>query len=46
MGDEEENTVVRKPGFFEEEWWEQYWQDMPEFVQDNKGPWKSAIVHF
>ena len=28
------------------EWWEEYWQDMPEFVQEDQTASKSIIVHF
>ena len=28
------------------EWWEEYWQDMPEFVQEDQTSPKSIIVHF
>ena len=28
------------------EWWEEHWQDMPEFVQEDQSPYKSVIVHF
>ena len=26
--------------------WQEFWQDMPEFVQEDQEPWKSVIVHF
>ena len=26
--------------------WEKHWQGMPEFVQEDKQPYKSIIVHF
>lgn len=32
--------------FDKKEWWEEHWQDMPEFVQDDLMPFKSIIVHF
>lgn len=32
--------------FFEGEWWEAEWQDMPEFVQEEKGSYRKLIVHF
>jgi hypothetical protein len=28
------------------EWWEEHWQDMPEFVQDDMEPFKTVHVHF
>lgn len=28
------------------EWWEEEWQDMPEFNQKNCKPWKSINIHF
>ena len=34
-------------GFFDiPEWWEDDWQGMPEFVQDDRGPYKTIYVHF
>lgn len=30
----------------EPEWWEEYWQNMPEFVQEDQTSYKSVIVHF
>lgn len=29
-----------------DEWWKSEWKDMPEFIQDEKRPWKSIYVHF
>ncbi len=29
-----------------DEWWKVEWQGMPEFIQDEKRPWKSMYVHF
>lgn len=29
-----------------EEWWEEHWQGMPEFVQEDLMPWRSITVHF
>lgn len=26
--------------------WRRYWKGMPEFIQDDLGPWKSLVVHF
>ena len=28
------------------EWWEEHWQDMPEFKQEDLNAWKSIVVHF
>jgi hypothetical protein len=28
------------------EWWEEHWQGMPEFVQEDLTPWKSIAVNF
>ena len=28
------------------EWWEEHWQDMPEFNQKDLTPFKSIYVHF
>jgi hypothetical protein len=41
-------TKKEKPkGFFElPERWEDEWQGMPEFVQDDRGPYKTIYVHF
>lgn len=30
----------------EPEWWEEYWQGMPEFIQEDQTSYKSIIVHF
>ena len=30
----------------DKKWWEDEWQDMPEFVQKNLQPFKSIYVHF
>ena len=27
------------------EWWEDEWQDMPEFVHEDQTSWKAVIVH-
>lgn len=32
--------------FEEDEWWEEPWQGMPEFKQDDLEPFKSILVHF
>lgn len=29
-----------------QEWWEDYWQDMPEFIQEDKSPYRTIKVHF
>lgn len=29
-----------------DEWWKVEWQGMPEFIQEDKLPWKSMYVHF
>lgn len=29
-----------------EEWWEESWQGMPEFVQEDLSPYKTIMVHF
>lgn len=31
---------------WEGEWWEEHWQDMPEFCQEDLMPFKSITVHF
>jgi len=37
----------KKQGFFNlKEWWEDDWQDMPEFVQEDQSQFKSLIVNF
>ena len=28
------------------EWWEEYWQDMPEFNQKDLTPYKTIYIHF
>ena len=28
------------------EWWEEHWQGMPEYVQEDRMPWKTLPVHF
>lgn len=28
------------------EWWEPYWEGMPEFIQKDLHPWKTINVHF
>ena len=28
------------------EWWEEEWQGMPEFVQEDLSPYKTIMVHF
>jgi len=28
------------------EWWEEHWQDMPEFQQDDQTAYKQVIVNF
>jgi hypothetical protein len=28
------------------EWWEDEWQDMPEFVQENLKPFRTVYLHF
>lgn len=28
------------------EWWENYWRDMPEFVQEDLQPLKSLLINF
>ena len=28
------------------EWWEEHWQDMPEFVQNDEMPFRTIKVHF
>ena len=30
----------------DKKWWEDEWQDMPEFIQENFMPFKSIYVHF
>ena len=32
--------------FEEEEWWEEYWQDMPEYVHQNLKPERTLYLHF
>ncbi len=31
---------------FDNEWWEEHWQDMPEFNQDDETPIKTIYIHF
>lgn len=38
LGEDEEE-------FFAEPW-EEHWQDMPEYEQEENGPWKTINVHF
>ena len=26
--------------------WQEHWQDMPEYVQEANGPWKTIKIHF
>jgi len=39
-------------GFFEKKemkikkWWEEYWQDMPEFIQEEKDSYAKIIIRF
>ena len=28
------------------EWWEDEWEGMPEFVQEDLSPWRTIYVHF
>lgn len=28
------------------EWWEEHWQGMPEFVQDDLSPFRTIMLHF
>jgi len=35
-----------KKGFNIPEWWEEEWQGMPEFVQEDQTPYSSIMVHF
>lgn len=32
--------------FEQKEWWENYWQGMPEYKNQDLGPWKQVIVSF
>lgn len=32
--------------FNKDEWWEKYWQGMPEYIQEDLTSFKSIIVHF
>ena len=37
----------KSKGFFDiKEPWEEHWQGMPEFVQNDKTPYKTILVHF
>ena len=39
--------ICEMEGFFNiPEKWEEEWQDMPEFVQENKLPFRTIYVHF
>jgi len=31
---------------WEGEWWEEHWQDMPEFVMEDELPFSSIMIHF
>ena len=33
-------------GKYDEEPWEEHWQDMPEFVQNDETPYKQVVVNF
>ena len=35
-----------QPFFEMPEWWEEHWQGMPEYIQENKLAYKSLIVSF
>ena len=39
--DDKQRTLFDIP-----EWWEEHWQDMPEFKQEDLTPYKSIYVHF
>jgi hypothetical protein len=28
------------------EWWEEHWQGMPEYINNDSSPYKSIVVHF
>ena len=32
--------------FEKKEWWEDEWQDMPEFIHEDQTPYSSLMVHF
>jgi len=32
--------------FEEKEWWEDEWQDMPEFIQKDLQPYQTILLHF
>ncbi len=36
----------QKDLFNKGEWWEDEWQDMPEFVQEDQSPFKQLIISF
>ena len=41
MKDDKQETLFDKG-----EWWDDDWQDMPEFVQEDLNPWKTVYIHF
>lgn len=36
----------QQPLIVVKEWWEQYWQGMPEFIQEDQSPAQTVYVHF
>ena len=32
--------------FGDTEWWQEHWQDMPEFIQNDLSPWQTILIHF
>lgn len=45
--EEDDGEQLSLPGDFElQEAWEEEWQDMPEFIQEDLMPWRTLYVHF
>ena len=40
------NDIKQEAIFEDKEWWEEEWQNMPEFVQKDLTPAKTLYVHF
>ena len=41
MAKEKKQTLFEVP-----EPWEEHWQGMPEYIQENRKPWKTIPIHF
>ena len=42
----EKKKVSAKRFFKSPEWWEEHWQDMPEFSQKDLSPVRTILIHF